>query len=215
MRTARTSRSSRAGDPPHGRSFDGTRFGGWRLTVQGRTRLQLQSACPGPRQGVRAEAYNFLEDQNLSVRVVAPPAGSNVADAACVVLDLERARFGRLEFVDDEDVFETPSGDAGPRAHLGGFPVVVPVERGGRESLGIGRCPEPRLRLHEDPGLRAFQVPDEPHLSPDQLASLPRLGVLAEMPDVSLLVLSEEDELRLDQLPSAEVAVPADHGAHA
>ncbi len=49
----------------------------------------------------------------------------------------------------------------------------------------------------------------------DDLALLVLLRILAQLPDVPVVVLCEERELGLDELAGVEVAVPEDHGAHA
>src|SRR5262249_24019037 len=83
-----------------------------------------------------------------------------------------------------------------------------------REALPVARRPDVRLRLHLDAGSGALDA-GEPRRGLDELPVFVLLGVLTGVPNVAVVVLGKEGELRLDQLPAGAVAVPDDDVADA
>jgi hypothetical protein len=140
-------------------------------------------------------------------------ADAHHADPGRVVL--EGVGVGLLEapLVDDQHVLVAAGVHLGLDAHLVHLgPVGVAHPR--LEALDEHRAADLRVARHQDSGPRAVDAVD-PGRRQGELAVLVLLGVLAHQPDVPVVVLGEEGDLRFLELAVREVAVPDHHGVDA
>src|SRR4029077_17718106 len=120
---------------------------------------------------------------------------ADVADALRVVLELVCVRLVPLELARHEGVVEAAEGNAGVVPRLERLRTVDPADRR-PEALRVVRRAQLGRRLHGDAGLGALDAGD-PRRRPGDLAVLDLLGVLSEVPDVAVIVLSKERQFAL------------------
>ena len=151
------------------------------------------------------EAEEFL-------RVPAPGSHPDQAHARRVVLDL-MAGLAWAPLVNHQDMPETPEWYAGGLISVDNPGDVVELDRPDASfyvltaATWVGR--------HVDAAVGTARAPDPGTRSPGELAVLILLRVLTEVPQVAAVVLGEQGEFLLLQLPPQEVTVPRDHGRHA
>ncbi len=141
------------------------------------------------------------------------PADSNIAHAGGVVFELEDARLIQAGLGDHQHVLVAVHRDTALLAHLVHLPVVRPLNRG-PPALKVTGGPRLRLGLHLDPCFRIFEAGD-PGWGLDELPVLVLLRVLAQVPDVAVVVLGVEGDLRLHQLVIAVIRNPGHDRVHA
>ncbi len=140
------------------------------------------------------------------------PADPNIAHAGGVVLELEDARLVQAGLRDHQHILVAIHRDTVLLTHLIHLPVVRPVDRGSPALIVTGR---PRLRfgLHLDPCFRTCQAGD-PGGGLDELPVYVFFWILTQVPDVAVVVLGVEGDLRLHQLVIAVIHNPGDDRAH-
>src|SRR6266480_1340134 len=179
-----------------------------------RALLQSQRLRAGVRQGVWPELRDFDQLQRLlQFLSLTSPADSNIAHAASVVLELLRVRLLPAGLGDHQHVLVAALADTGLLAHLVHRRAVRPLH-GGPPPLRVARGSNLRLCLHGDARARLFTAV-EPNRGLEELPALPLLGVLTQEPDVPVVVLCEEGDLRLRQLAIFVVHIPDHDRTHA
>lgn len=120
---------------------------------------------------------------------------------------------GQVRLLDDHDVVEAVGGDADGLVVLDHQALVLEVDVGG-ETLQIRVGSRLRVGLHGYSGLGVRLTGDPGVGGTEELVGVgvELLGILTEGPDVAVVVLGEEGELRFLQCVVAEVPVPHDHG---
>ena len=191
-------------------------------------------------QGLRAQMGDAAQHQRLAFRIV-ECAHLDDAHVLRIGLDLDvAAAIERRPFSDHQPFLVAPGGPAYRRrrrpdailvialAAVIVVPVVavvgllgfleghaaIPEVVFGRDGLQVAHS-QADVILHDDRALRVLDAVDPRVLGPEQDALLVILGVLAEIPDVAVIVLREERQLRLLQVALVDVAVPDHHAGNA
>src|SRR5204863_3221648 len=176
--------------------------------------IELQRLRAGLRQSLWVELHDLDQLQRLfQFFSLASPADANIADAASVVLELLGVRLLLAGLGDHQDVLVAALANAGLLAHLVHRRAVCPPH-GGPPPLGVAGRSNLWLGLHGDPRSRVFAAV-EPGRRLHELPGLPFLGVLTQEPDVPVVVLREEGDLRLRQLAILVIHIPDNGRTHA
>src|SRR5437867_11857770 len=158
--------------------------------------IQLQRLRAGLRQSLWVELHDLDQLQRLfQFFALTSPADPNIADAASVVLELLGVRLLLAGLGDHQNVVVAALANTGLLAHLVHRRAVRPLDSG-PPPLGVAGRSKLWLGLHGDSRSRAFTAV-EPGRSLQEFPGLPFLGVLTQEPDVPVVILCEEGDLRL------------------
>src|SRR6185436_2390455 len=92
--------------------------------------------------------------------------------------------------------------------------AIGPVERRRRITLRVAGCSRPRVRLHHDPRTRTIHAGD-PGAATLEVPIFVYFNQFTQQPDVSILVLREENDLRFRHLAVLVVDIPHNDGTYA
>src|SRR5256884_2308971 len=138
---------------------------------------------------------------------------NTIANAAGVVLELLGVRLLPAGLGDHQNVVVAALANTRLLAHLVHRRAVRPLH-GGPPPLGVARRSNRWLGLHGDSGSRIFTAV-EPRGRLQEFPRLPFFWVLTQEPDVPVVVLCEEGDLRLRQLAILVVHIPDNDRSHA
>src|SRR6267142_2133090 len=172
-------------------------FGGVRATIKVGALLYIQGLRAGLRQRIRGELHDLGQLQGLAQLLpLSPPTDSDIAHTGCVVLELLSVRpFTLAALCDDQNVLVAAGRNTDLLTCFFYGCAVRPVERGRRVALRVAGCPRPRVRLHHDSCTRAIHAGD-PGATALELSLVVYFDQLTLQPDVAVLVLREENDLR-------------------
>src|SRR6267142_1392732 len=191
-------------------------FGGVRATIKVGALLYIQGLRAGLRQRIRGELHDLGQLQGLAQLLpLSPPTDSDIAHTGCVVLELLSVRpFTLAALCDDQNVLVAAGRNTDLLTCFFYGCAVRPVERGRRVALRVAGCPRPRVCLHHDSCTRAIHAGD-PGATALELSLVVYFDQLTLQPDVAVLVLREENDLRFLHLAVLVVHVPYNDGTHA
>src|SRR5712664_4198338 len=191
-------------------------FGGWRATIEVGARLYFQGLRAGLRQRIRSELHDLGQLQGLSqFFALSPPTDFDVAHAGCVVLELLGVRaFTLAALRDHQNILVAAGRNTDLLTRFFYRCAIGPVERRRRVALRVAGGPRLRVCFHHDPRTRAIHAGD-PGATALEVPIFVYFNQFTQQPDVSVLVLREENDLRFRHLAVLVVDIPHNDGTHA
>src|SRR5882724_447492 len=191
-------------------------FGGWRATIEVGALLYLQGLGAGLGQRIGGELHDLGQLEGLSqLFALSPPTDFDVAHTGCVVLELLGVRAFTLAALHDHQHVLVAAGRNTDLLTCFFYRCAVgPVERRRRIALRVAGCPRPRVCFHHDPRTRAIHAGD-PGATALEVPIFVYFNQFTQQPDVSVLVLREENDLRFRHLAVLVVDIPHNDGTHA
>src|SRR6267143_5315736 len=191
-------------------------FGGRRTTIEVGALLYVQRLGAGLGQCIGGELHDLGQLKALSqLFALSPPPDFDVAHTGCVVLELLGVRaFTLAALHDHQNILVAAGRDTDLLTCFFYRCAISPVERRRRITLRVARGPRPRVCLHHDSRTRAIHAGD-PGATALEVSIFVYFNQLTQQPDVSVLVLREENDLRFRHLAVLVVDIPHNDRRHA
>src|SRR6267378_5791443 len=191
-------------------------FGGRRTTIEVGALLYVQRLGAGLGQCIGGELHDLGQLKGLSqLFALSPPPDFDVAHTGCVVLELLGVRaFTLAALHDHQNILVAAGRDTDLLTCFFYRCAISPVERRRRITLRVAGGPRPRVCLHHDSRTRAIHAGD-PGATALEVPLFVYFNQLTQQPDVAVLVLREENDLRFRHLAVLGVDIPHNDRTHA